>query len=116
AVRKDQSFLDRDPLPNLDFSYFNPWLDTAFQSGLRRLMTNAGTVASVALPSERVAVWFWREVHRYVVSRGFRPEDVFMKVWDETPTDRIPSMARAMEITGMKNLEARPRARFQPAP
>ncbi|MBI4025823.1 MAG: hypothetical protein HY360_12635, partial [Verrucomicrobia bacterium] len=27
AVRKDQSFLDRDPLPNLDFSYFNPWLD-----------------------------------------------------------------------------------------
>ena len=93
----DPNFLDRDPLPDLDFSFFNPWLDTAFRNGLTRLATNGGAIANVPTPSEKLDRWFWSQALRYVLSRGYRPEDCFVKVWDEQPNDQIPALAAEMQ-------------------
>jgi hypothetical protein len=99
ALQEDKAIFERAPLPELDFSYFNPWLDTARAHGLHRLSSNAGTIANAPLPNDRVKTWYLREFHRYAVSRGFRAEDIFMKVMDETPADRIPAMVAQMKLS-----------------
>jgi hypothetical protein len=44
-----------------------------------------------------IDVWFWGEVFKYIVSRGYRSEDIYIKVWDEVPTDQIPAMTKIMQ-------------------
>ena len=107
AIQRDPKLLQHRLLPELDFSYFNPWIDTALKNGLYCLSSNASLTDRSLAPAEQtgslsgsknIDVWFWGEVFEYLVSRGYRSEDIYTKVWDEVPSDQIPGMAKIMQL------------------
>ncbi|MBI4026816.1 MAG: hypothetical protein HY360_17665 [Verrucomicrobia bacterium] len=136
AINADPLFLLREPLPELDFSYFNPWLDTARRNGLWRFDSytaaligdkwaseanleaarkQGGALAKLAAqpPKEvahRIDVWFWGQLFKYIVSRDYQPQDIFMKVLDKLPLDQTPKMARIMGV--VKEAGWRPQSSF----
>jgi hypothetical protein len=106
SIQKDPKLLHHRPLPELDFSFFNPWIDTALKNGLYCFSSYSTLTDPSFAPPEQtggssesinIDVWFWSEVHKYVQSRGYRPEDIYVKVLDEMPADQIPEMANIMQ-------------------
>lgn len=107
--------LDLDDLPELDFSYYDPWLELAKQYGVTRLETymmhpgssrigwkllspavGKGRVEPGTPEARRVMVWFWREMRRELAERGF--EGLFCKVSDEISPEHIPSYIETAEL------------------
>ena len=106
SIQRDPNLLHHSPLPELDFSFFNPWIDTALKNGLYCFSSYATLTDRSLAPAEQtgglsesinIDVWFWTEVRKYVLSRGYRPEDIYVKVLDEMPADQIPEMANIMQ-------------------
>jgi len=107
--------LDLDRLPQLDFSYFDPWLEAAKRHGVTRVETymmhpghpqlgwrlltpavGRGRVQPGTPEARRVVVWFYAEMKRWFQSHGFH--GFFAKVSDEISPEDIPRYLEAAEV------------------
>lgn len=104
-----------DALPQLDFSYYDPWLDLAKRHGVTRVDTYLDSVGNPQLSwrlltpalgkgrvrpgtpeAERVVVWFYREMKRYFEEHGF--DGFFCKISDEISPEHIPNHIAAAAV------------------
>jgi hypothetical protein len=112
-MRPEQIQLDN--LPQLDFSYFDPWLDVAKKHGITRVETylsaldapqyqgqlldpavGKGLVKVGTPESDLVIEWVLRELKRYMAGHGFR--GYFCKIADEISPEHIPAHIRSAEL------------------
>jgi hypothetical protein len=112
VAKKSPERIDLENLPDLDFSYFDPWFEIARKHGVTRVETY------MSLPSNsqwqwrlldsavgkkrvkfntpegnRVIVWFFDQMRRYFAAKGFT--GLFCKVSDEISPEFIPAYRTA---------------------
>lgn len=107
--------LDLNRLPQLDFSYFDPWLKLCHRHGVTRFETymsfpNDSRLQGATLDAavgkgrailgtpeaDRVIVWLYRELHRYAQSKAF--DGLFCKIADEISPEHIPPYIDAAKL------------------
>jgi hypothetical protein len=106
TVRTDPAQISLDNLPALDFSYFDPWVETVKKHGVNRVeayiglpddgwqpafleaAVGKGRVKPSSPEAEGVIIWAMRESRKYFEQRGFR--GFFCRITDEMPPEIIP--------------------------
>jgi len=99
AANKDAAPIDLDHLPDLDFSYFDPWFEVARRQGVTRFEAHVENVGSerwqwaldtafgkgrvqAGTPvASRVSAWIFRELKGHAGRQGFH--GFFAKISDE---------------------------------
>lgn len=107
--------IDLDHLPDLDFSYYDPWFEVARRHGLTRLEAHMpgpdsegidwrlldpavgkGRVKAGTPQARNVIAWLYRQFKRHLETRGF--SGFFCKIDDEIPPEQIPSYLMAAAV------------------
>ena len=78
-----------DNLPELDFSLMDFYFDRALASGLVRFKMAHYDLS----PKTPGVVWRYQQTARYLRSKGFAAQDMFVKIMDEQPANRFPEMS-----------------------
>lgn len=114
AVTADPALLRRDPLPALDFSFYDDfYFNSAIDAGLTTFATNyvispdmtltyAKRIDPEAQPMspehQRIVRWYLSEFARYVRQRGY--VDVYCKTMDEFGPEHVESFLPAAKLLG----------------
>jgi len=112
AVTADPALLGRDPLPALDFSFYDDfYFNSAIDAGLTTFATNyvigadmtltyARRIDPEAQPNspehQRIVRWYLSEFARYVRQRGY--VDVYCKTMDEFGPEHVESFLPAAKL------------------
>jgi len=104
-----------DKLPNLDFSYFDPWFEVAKRYGVTRVETYMayptdpswqGRLLGPALGKGRMKVgtpeaeadivWYYQQMRKYFEAKGF--SGFFCKISDEISPEHIPQHIETAKV------------------
>jgi len=114
ALQKDPSLLEKNPLPSLDFSYINLFLDTAIQHGFGDAIILQGPksiystpIANIAkilgreIPPEskeyeKLALWLTTSFRTWLESKGNKK--IFAKYLDEIGPKEIPDWKKTSQF------------------
>lgn len=77
--------------PQVDFSYYNPWIDAVKAHGVNQAMTYLPSSATA--PEQE---WILRELKRYLQTQGM--QGFFCKISDEISPENIPSYIASAKI------------------
>lgn len=107
--------LQIDDMPELDFSYYDPWFDLCRKYGVLHVQSQvmpadhsrigwkllapaygADRIEIGSPEAEKLVVWFWSEMRRELEERGFT--DFFGKVSDEISPEHIPAYIRTAKL------------------
>lgn len=80
-------------LPELDFSAFDYYIDRALNKGLVRFKVSR---YDISVP-DALEKHIFSQAAKYLFSKGYQRQDVFVKILDEQPVDKFPAMAATAE-------------------
>lgn len=93
-LKKRQEFYKAGKnLPELDFSAFDYYVDRALNRGLVRFKVSR---YDISIP-DALEKHIFSQAAKYLFSKGYQRRDVFVKILDEQPVDKFPSMAATAE-------------------
>jgi hypothetical protein len=109
VLQSDPSILEGDTLPELDFSYYDPFFDIAMKNGFEAIsfmgpqalfvtpLGSLGEGVTVDTPEgRRCAVWVAGEWRKYLEKQGFK--SIRAKENDEIKPDEIPNYNKICDI------------------
>jgi len=102
-------------LPELDFAYFDPWLDLAKKYGVTRVETymqrptaarwqsrlldpvmGKGRIKAGTPEAQRVITWFYQQMRRHFEARGFH--GFFCKISDEISPEHVEAYTETAQV------------------
>ena len=109
ALKENPALLQQDPLPALDLSFWDPWLQIWLDRGFIRYSTHLGGLGKgffssqdafakkYDADSQKVRRWISSETSRYLKEKGFRY--VYGSISDEIAPDLFPAWKEVAQDT-----------------
>ena len=112
VLKNDPSILKREPLPEIDLSYYDSFFEIPKKHGLRHNVVMVGAIYEGMLSwlgevlgeemtletpqGRKYAVWLAGAWQKYLKKQGFK--NIWGKIDDEIPPERIPSYNKNCDI------------------